>query len=232
MKAGRKFLAALVIALAALFAPPARSAAAPPADSAPVLEAREAAAAALRSGRLQTKLPADTQEEDRSSRRGFLSFLSPDALRIMFWAAVIIIAVILLKNFRNNVWSASRSRRLTHADQENSAPAAAVRLEQAQAEADELAERGSFAEAMHVLLLRGVNELRRRLGTPIAASLTSREILRRLTSSPAEQSHFAGIVASVEISYFGPHQPEEEDYLRCRRDFEALVRILRQEGGQ
>ena len=85
---------------------------------------------------------------------------------------------------------------------------------------------------MHVLLLRSVNELRRRLGVSIAVSLTSREILYRVALSPAERSHLADIIASVEISYFGPHQPDEEDYLRCRRDFEALSQALRRENGR
>lgn len=230
MKAGRNLLAALVIAVAVFSALPARAAVAPSADSPLIQEAREAAATSLRSGRLQTELPAD--KEYKPPVRFSLPFLSPEVIRIVFWAAVVIITIIILKSVGDNLWSSSRSRRLEGADEADSAPAVATRLEQAQVEADELARHGSFAEAMHVLLLRSVNELRRRLGVSIAVSLTSREILYRVALSPAERSHLADIIASVEISYFGPHQPDEEDYLRCRRDFEALSQALRRENGR
>ena len=36
----------------------------------------------------------------------------------------------------------------------------------------------------------------------------------------------ADIIGRVEISYFGSHQPDEQDYLDCRRSFEALTRSL------
>src|SRR5262245_50518591 len=45
--------------------------------------------------------------------------------------------------------------------------------------ADEFANRGLYKEAMHLLLLRAIAELRQKLGTDFARSLTSREILRR-----------------------------------------------------
>ncbi len=44
--------------------------------------------------------------------------------------------------------------------------------------ADELAAEGRFVEAMHVLLLQALADMRRRLDEQFADSLTSREILR------------------------------------------------------
>ena len=104
---------------------------------------------------------------------------------------------------------------------------AAIRMEIASAEADDLASAGSFAAAIHVLLLRSVSEMRRRLNTPIAVSLTSREILRNSDLSSEMRDMFATIVGSVEISYFGSHDPNEEDYAECRRNFDALAELLR-----
>jgi hypothetical protein len=80
---------------------------------------------------------------------------------------------------------------------------------------------------MHVLLLRSVSEMRTRFASPIAASLTSREILGRPAMSPEERGVFARIVGGVEISRFGAHNPGEDEYLECRRNFDALTELLR-----
>ena len=235
MNAGRKAIAALVVVLAAILAAvaPPGIAAAVPADLSPAQEARLAAETALRSARLQTELPADASQKKYEPEKPVSLRFSPETARVMLWVALAVIAVIIFKTFRDNVWSSSRSRRFEHAEEEKGAPAGvAARLDKAQGEADELARHGSFAEAMHVLLLRSLSELRLRLGVPIAVSLTSREILQRLALTPAERSHFADIIASVEISYFGAHQPDETDYLRCRHSFEALSAALRREGAR
>ena len=58
------------------------------------------------------------------------------------------------------------------------------------AAADELAREGRYAEAMHVLLLRGLADIRARLDEPFANSLTSREILRS-TRLPEQGSRLA-----------------------------------------
>lgn len=235
MNAGRKAIAALAVALAAILAVavlPGITAAAPAALS-PAQEARMAAETSLRSARLQTELPVDAGKEKYEPEKSVSLNLSPETARILLWIALACIAFTILKTFRDNVWSASRSRRFEHAEEKKRAPAGvAARLDKAQGEADELARHGSFAEAMHVLLLRSVSELRLRLGVSIAVSLTSREILQRLALAPAERSHFGDIIASVEISYFGAHQPDEADYLRCRHSFEALSAALRREGGR
>ena len=235
MNAGRKTIAALVVAFVVIMAavvPPGIAAAAA-ADLTPAQEARLAAEAALRSARLQTDLPVDASKEEYEPEKPLSLIISPETARILLWIALACIAFVILKTFRDNVWSSSRSRRFAHAEDEEQAPAGvAARLDKAQGEADELARLGSFAEAMHVLLLRSVSELRLRLSVSIAVSLTSREILQRLALAPAERSHFADIIASVEISYFGAHQPDEADYLRCRHSFEALSAALRREGGQ
>jgi hypothetical protein len=76
------------------------------------------------------------------------------------------------------------------------------------------------------LLLRSVNEMRTRFASPIAVSLTSREILGRTEMSPEERSVFARIVGGVEMSRFGTHNPGEDEYLECRRNFDALTELL------
>jgi hypothetical protein len=99
-------------------------------------------------------------------------------------------------------------------------------MEEAQLEADDLARRGQYGEAMHVLLLKSLAEIRLRLGTSFAVSLTSREILRRVALPQSGTGALGAIVQSVEQTYFGGRPAGHEDYLGCRQEFETLRRSL------
>jgi hypothetical protein len=161
------------------------------------------------------------------NRSNFGWRFSRDFARFLLIAALTVLAAVVLLNLKNNLWSFSRSRKLQFGSGEKTArPDVAERMERSQAHADDLAEAGSFAEAMHELLLRSVNEMRNRLDSPIAASLTSREILRHIGLSDEERDVFATIVGSVEISRFGPHNPGEGEYAACRRCFDRLTSLL------
>jgi hypothetical protein len=150
------------------------------------------------------------------------------AAKILLVVSIIVIALIIALHLRENLWSLSRAKKLEFSKNDAEARVSALeRMEHSQAEADELARAGSFAEAMHVLLLRSVSEMRTRFASPIAVSLTSREILGRLEMSPEEREVFASIVGGVEISLFGAHNPREDEYLECRRNFDALTELLR-----
>ncbi len=196
-------------------------------DPALAQEAREAAHKAAGSLGLQTELPASAHKnEPLPSESLSVPFISPDIARLVLWAALAVVVLVILMTIRDNLWSASRSRPLSRAEEEAAPAAMAARMDKAQIEADELARRGDFAEAIHVLLLQSVGELRQRLDVTIATSLTSREILHRVGLSPEGRVGFADIIGRVEISYFGSHQPDEQDYLDCRRSFEALTRSL------
>jgi hypothetical protein len=94
------------------------------------------------------------------------------------------------------------------------------------AQADELAARGFFVEAIHLLLLHSLAEIRRRLGLEFADSLTSREILRRARLPEEVTSALRSIVTRVELSYFGGYPAAEPDYQSCRAGFEALSSVL------
>lgn len=188
-------------------------------------DAQTALRAAEKSLKLQTDLPV------RLQKRPPPPTATLDMTQALLWGSLLVAALAIGWALYGNSWSASRARRLMHLEEEAAAPAAvAMRMEKAHVEADVLALQGSFAEAMHVLLLQSVSELRRRLDVSIAASLTSREILLRAPLAPEARAGFADIISRVEISYFGAHQPSEEEYLACCRSFELLTHALR-EGG-
>ncbi|WP_420102946.1 hypothetical protein [Bosea sp. (in: a-proteobacteria)] len=152
--------------------------------------------------------------------------LSPDALRVLLWGAVILGAAIVIWSLRDSLPGFSRSRRIQAAEVASGVSPSSARLEEAQLEADELARRGQYGEAMHMLLLRSLAEIRARLGTSFAVSLTSREILRKVSLPQAGTGALGAIVQSVEQTYFGGRSAGQEDYLGCRENFEVLKRSL------
>jgi hypothetical protein len=92
--------------------------------------------------------------------------------------------------------------------------------------ADELAAQGRFVEAMHVLLLQALADIRRGLGEQFADSLTSREILRSTRLSDAGRAPLRDIIDRVELTYFGQRPAALADYTACRASFNALVQAL------
>jgi hypothetical protein len=94
------------------------------------------------------------------------------------------------------------------------------------AAADELAREGRYAEAMHVLLLRGLADIRARLDEPFADSLTSREILRSARLPEQARDSLRDVVGHVEWTYFGEYPAGQQDYAACRVSFNALEQAL------
>ena len=92
--------------------------------------------------------------------------------------------------------------------------------------ADELAARGRFVEAMHMLLLHGLAHIRQRLDQQFSDSLTSREILQGTNLPEAAQASLRDVVNRVELTYFGQRPAELADYTACRESFNALGRAL------
>jgi hypothetical protein len=197
--------------------------------------AREAALA-KRELRLQTEMPAETENiEAQDFSQWFFHWARPSvpgefllyASRVLLLCAISAIVLIILFNLKSNLWSSSRAKKLVFGGEKERGADAVSRMECAQIEADELARAGSFAEAIHTLLLQSVGEMRKKMPNPIAASLTSRELLRKLDLSPEEREVFGTLVRSVEISHFGGYEPGEDEYLACRRSFDALTDLLR-----
>jgi hypothetical protein len=82
-------------------------------------------------------------------------------------------------------------------------------------EIERLARAGAYAEAIHLMLLRALDALRRRLGASWAKSLTSREITRRAELAATDRQALKVLVGAVEISRFGGQRANEQVYLAC-----------------
>jgi hypothetical protein len=179
-------------------------------------QAQEAAQKAIRRLDLQTEFP-------RAAEPLKLDFnLPPETL----WVVVAIGLAVLLYVFRDliPIW---RARAGSWAEDEI-APGATAPGDQAVVveAADELAARGRFVEAMHLLLLHGVAHIRQRLDRQLSDSLTSREILYSTKLPEAARTSLRDVVNRVELTYFGQRPAGPADYTACRESFTALARAL------
>ncbi len=105
-----------------------------------------------------------------------------------------------------------------------SASDAAARAAARLAEADRLAADGLYAEAAHMLLLRGVADVENGRPGRIRPSFTSRDIAALPDLPPEPRSAFALIAQVVERALFGARPIDAEAWRACREAYGALVR--------
>src|SRR3569623_3053163 len=101
------------------------------------------------------------------------------------------------------------------AEEEAWAPDAAPAREWLE-EADALAARGLYAEAVHHLLFRSVEDIKRRRPQIVRPSLTSRELAGASGIPTIARVLFARIARQVEISLFGGRAVGAEDWQSAR----------------
>jgi hypothetical protein len=143
------------------------------------------------------------------------------------WAALICGAALLLYLMRHQlVFRRGRAGDGWGESGSDTDPEGAPGARDPLATADQLSRDGRFVEAMHMLLLQSLAEIRQRLGIQFADSLTSREILRGTRLSPQSRASLREIVGAVEWTYFGGYPAAFADYAACRRSFENLRQTL------
>ena len=149
------------------------------------------------------------------------------ALRIGLWAVlglgVLLVLAILARQLRA---SPERRKPASPLNLQGLGPATALAARRAAvrlAEADELAARGRYAEAAHLLLLRGVADVESGRPGRIRPSLTSREIAALTDLPPEPRAAFAVIAGAVERALFGGRPLDAAVWRSCREAYEALV---------
>ena len=150
----------------------------------------------------------------------------PDApyARIILWGVIAIAAAALLwmiyERVRHGVWRLATRRKSTAAagvalaEEEWTPDAAPVRAWLQ--EADALAARGEFAQAIHLLLFRSVEDIARRRPAAVRPALTSRELAAAPGIPTGARRLFARIAATVEASLFGGHAVDDADWTQAR----------------
>jgi hypothetical protein len=86
-------------------------------------------------------------------------------------------------------------------------------------EADILARQGRFAEAIHHLLFRSVEDIASRRPALVRPALTSRELAAAPAVPGRARELFAAIARQVERSLFGGRPVSEEDWLKAREAY-------------
>lgn len=145
-------------------------------------------------------------------------------LLVVFWGGVAVIAALaiwFLVREGERRWREGRGR-------EPGAtalvlPPSEERVRALLAEADGLAAQGRYAEAVHVLLFRGVDDIRDQRPELFRRALTSREIAALSALPHRARAHFGAIAGVVERSFFGGRAVDAEAWVRSRAEYEAFA---------
>jgi len=178
----------------------------------------------------QTALPAGSSDPVDLPNSDFRFRIPDDVASMILWGAVIAGVILIGWTLRDSIPQLLRRPVALEGAPPSVAglpPISVERLEGAQLEADELASQGRFVEAMHVLLLRGLAELRRSFRLRFADSLTSRELLALLPLPETTLEALTDIVERVELAYFGERVVVAGDYHACRESFDVLTATAR-----
>jgi hypothetical protein len=156
----------------------------------------------------------------------------PDApfARFLLWTALAVAALALAwaiyQRLRHGEWRLPRRRRAEAVDpgpkEEEWAPEAAPARSWLR-EADALAAQGRYAEAVHHLLFRSIEDIGRRRPRLVRPALTSRELAAAEMLPPPARSLFARIAGLVERSLFGGRPVEAGDWTAARAAYADLV---------
>ncbi|MFN7180892.1 hypothetical protein [Hyphomonas sp.] len=157
----------------------------------------------------------------------FLEALGP-VFQVIFWIAVAaVIAGLLYFLFGEAIRMRFGGRRNTNAVAEDDvltdirpdAGAARSLLD----EADALAREGRFAEAVHLLLFRSIEDIQSRLEGGVPTSLTSREIAGLSRLPDRAKRALAPIIQVVESSHFGGRPVDAAGWQHARRSYEDFA---------
>ncbi len=156
----------------------------------------------------------------------WISSLMPDEpyARIFLWcvlaAALLALVWLIVERCRSGEWRLPRWRRRGNAvETEDEWIPAAAPVHAWLEEADALAARGEFAEAVHHLLRRSIDDIAYRRPQLVRPALTSRDIAAAQAIPARARTLFSGIVAIVERSLFGGRPVSAEDWSATRASY-------------
>jgi len=162
----------------------------------------------------------------------WISSFMPDApyARILLWTVLAVAAAgfafMVYRRIRDGEWRLPVRRgpvgTPAEAEEEAWAPEAAPARSWLR-EADALAAEGRYAEAVHHLLFRSIEDIGRRRPRLVRPALTSRELAAAEALPPPARGLFARIAVLVEHSLFGGRPVEAADWTAARTAYADLV---------
>lgn len=162
----------------------------------------------------------------------WLGRLMPDApyARILLWSVLALAALALAwfvyERVRHGEWRLPRRRARGAAvpvDPEEAWTAEAAPLRAWLREADALAAQGRYAEAVHHLLFRSVEDIQRRRPQAVRPALTSRELADAPAVPERARMLFAAIARLVERSLFGGRPVDRDEWTAARAAYADLA---------
>lgn len=157
----------------------------------------------------------------------FFQWSAPAAKPLM-WIAVAALLLFLLYHFvpafARWVDNLPFRRKAGDADAEDGAGFAEAGAARALlAEADALAAEGRYAEAVHLLLYRSVQDIEGRRPGLVKPAMTSRDLAAARDLPPVAQGAFSRIARAVEISLFGGRAIDAGAWQTCRSAYAELT---------
>ena len=153
----------------------------------------------------------------------FLATIWP-VIEILFWAALALLVLYILYGIARRLQGKEWPRRQKKAKppepnwRPDEAPARALL-----SEADSLAAQGRFAEAVHLILFRSIEDIDGRRPDLVGPALTSRDIAALPAIPERPRSAFARIAMLVERSLFALRPLGEGDWRDCRSAYEEFA---------
>ncbi len=159
----------------------------------------------------------------------WITSLMPDApyARILLWAliaaALVLVLWLAVQRWRTGAWRLRRPPVVEEAPEEEAWVPEAAPARRWLDEAEALAARGDYAEAIHHLLRRSVEDIERRRPTLVRPALTSRDIAATSGIPPAARVMFGRIAALVERSLFGGRTAGPGDWTAARDAYASFA---------
>ena len=155
----------------------------------------------------------------------FLGGLQP-LFEVVFWAAIAGLAGLIIYFVARETLRHYRSRRPREAhagvvEPDWRPPAAKARA--LLSDADRLAAEGRFAEAVHLLLFRSIEDIEAKRPHAVKPALTSRDIFALSALPDAARRALGRLVAAVEWSYFAGRTVDASIFSECRRAYEEFA---------
>jgi hypothetical protein len=155
----------------------------------------------------------------------FLAGLQP-VFEVLFWVAIAVLVGLILYFVVREVVRYYRSKAPSEKGQDDAVSdwrPTAARARALLSDADRLAAEGRFAEAVHLLLFRSIEDIDTRRPHAVKPALTSRDILDLGALPAAARLSLSRLVETVEWSFFGGRPVEAAQYSACRHAYEDFA---------
>lgn len=160
---------------------------------------------------------------------GFASGLV-QLLKLVFWVAIglAVLAILYFLFTQLRLTNLRRKKGKSGKDKPEDDHYADIRPDKKTAltlleEADKLAGTGDYAEAVHLLLFRSIDDIQQRLDGGVPKSLTAREIGQLDAIPERTKSALSPIIQIVERSFFGDAEVTESDWQTARKAYETFA---------